>query len=163
MIFVAMDNLNFMFLYHLMFVHCFPKKFPSGLCDDFYLFLFLSTLDDILHHFSLLKKKVLKHMIKSNGVKGRCCAATLWTVWNSSSWCALIHISTIKSLMSKDWLCILQHNVWFKIIKFGVFTSGSAVLWSSLCLTADSWRAHEQGSEPQSLLTEEGWGGSEQL
>lgn len=43
---------------------------------------------------------------------------------------------------------ILQHNVWFKIIKFGVFTSSSAVLWSSLCLTADSWKAHEQGSEP---------------
>lgn len=63
MIFVAMDNLNFMFLYHLMFVNFFSKKFPSGLCDEFYLFLFLSTLDEILYHFSLLKKR--KHCLEA--------------------------------------------------------------------------------------------------
>lgn len=73
------------------------------------------------------------------GPSGTAAAGVHWYIYLLlNHWCQRIDYA----------VCILQHNVWFKIIKFGVFTSGSAVLWSSLCLTADSWRAHEQGSEP---------------
>ncbi len=163
-----------MFLYHLMFISCLCNIFSKSMkvffrpvwWADFNLFLFLSTLDDISHNFIIWRKmrkekKGLeayeqKYVISvSLSVKLMlCCAAILWTVWNSSSCCALIHVRTIKPVMSKDWLYSLHFAtecaISKKIINLGVFTSGSAgvaVLWSSFCPLADSWSALEQGSE----------------